>query len=46
MIDAADEERLELVKEELEKLQKEELLQNIPVLILANKLDLGIMSVP
>lgn len=46
MIDGADEERFEEVKEELKKLSKEELLQNIPWLIFVNKLDLGHMSVP
>ncbi len=46
MFDGADEERFELIKQELEKLKKEELLQNIPWLIFANKLDLGCMSVP
>ena len=46
VIDTSDQERLDLAKEELSSLLNDDELQNASLLVLANKMDLGIMSVP
>lgn len=45
IIDSCDKERLELAKEELHHLKSDEQLKNVPVLVFANKQDMGVMSV-
>ncbi|KAK7111105.1 uncharacterized protein [Littorina saxatilis] len=46
MVDSGDRERLDQAKDEFHKVAQEEELQNIPVLVLANKQDLpGVMNV-
>ena len=45
LVDTSDRARINLVKEEINKLLQEEELMGIPLLILANKQDLGVMGV-
>ena len=45
LVDSSDRARIGLVKEELNKMLAEEDLMGVPILILANKQDLGVMSV-
>jgi small GTP-binding protein len=45
LVDSSDRARINLVKEELHKLLNEEDLMGVPLLILANKQDLGVMEV-
>ena len=45
MVDTSDRGRIALVKEELTRILEHEDLHGVPLLILANKQDLGVMSV-
>jgi small GTP-binding protein len=45
IIDSCDKERLELAKEELHHLMEADELKRVPVLVFANKQDMGIMTV-
>jgi small GTP-binding protein len=46
VVDSSDRDRVEIAKEELHKMLAEDELKDAVVLVLANKQDMGIMSVP
>ena len=46
MIDSSDNDRIELAREELMKMLMEEEMRNVAVLVIANKQDMGVMTVP
>ena len=46
VVDSSDEEKIELAKQEFQKLLKEDLLRQASVLVLLNKQELGVMRVP
>ncbi|KAM3133371.1 hypothetical protein pb186bvf_014532 [Paramecium bursaria] len=46
VMDSSDKERIELAREELMRMLGDEELQNCPVLILANKMDMAVLSIP
>lgn len=44
VVDSSDRKRIEIVKENLKRILSEDTLKGVPLLVLANKQDLGVMS--